>query len=97
MSASHISPVWMPSLNHTPTDRPWKNTPNAEFGIAVGSSPHNNGSTLVFILGKVTKPRERADVILLKVPSPAAKQTPISPTLGSSARNNNALFHPHMH
>jgi hypothetical protein len=48
----------------------------------------------VFILGKVTKPRERADVILLKVPSPAAKQTPISPTLGSSARNNNALFHP---
>ena len=52
-----------------PTDRPWKYAPSAEFGIALGASPNNNGSTLVYIPGKGLKPRERYDVSLLKVPA----------------------------
>jgi len=52
-----------------PVDRTWKYAPSAEFGVAVGSSPHQNGSTLVFIPGKGIKPKERFDVTLLKVPS----------------------------
>jgi hypothetical protein len=51
-----------------PTDRSWKYAPSAEFGIALGASPNNNGSTLVYIPGKGLKPRERYDVSLLKVP-----------------------------
>ena len=48
-----------------PRDREWKYAPSAEFGLAVGSSPHLNGGTLVFIPGKGIKPRERYDVTLL--------------------------------
>ena len=82
-----------------PRDREWKYAPSAEFGLAVGNSPHHNGATLVFIPGKGTKPRERYDVTLLKVPvisnsGPTIKpvtpnpQTGISPVQFSSGVTN---------
>jgi len=92
-------PFGCPVSTIPPTDRPWKYGPNAEFGIAVGSSPHNNGSTLVFIPGKGIKPRERMDVTLLKVPTlpTAPKQhhptpPPTTPQGSISFTTNNPIL-----
>jgi hypothetical protein len=69
VSKEHKFPFGCPVSAMPPVDRTWKYAPSAEFGVAVGSSPHQNGSTLVFIPGKGIKPKERFDVTLLKVPS----------------------------
>ena len=68
MAREHKFPFGCPVSAIPSVDRTWKYASSAEVGVAVGSSPNQNGSTLVFIPGKGIKPKERLDVTLLKVP-----------------------------
>jgi hypothetical protein len=86
VSTDFLFPFGCPVTSMPPTDRSWKYAPTAELGIAVGSSGHRNGATLVFVPGKGTKPRERLDVTLLKVP-PITASRPTSWTNLLGRRN----------
>jgi hypothetical protein len=67
ISRSCLFPFGCPVSSIPPAPKDWKYAPTGEYGIAVGSSPHN-GATLVYTPGRGTKPRERFDVTLLRVP-----------------------------
>ena len=88
MAIEHKFPLGYLVSAIPPVDCTWKYTPSAEFGVAVGSSPNQNGSTLVFIPGKGTKPKERFDVTLLKTPplslSSGSDHQPVIPHPGTS-------------
>ena len=57
VARDHKFPFGCPVSAIPPVDRTWKYAPSAEFGVAVGSSPNQNGSTLVFIPGKGLSPK----------------------------------------